>query len=158
MRPKPAFDAIRPMLDSEADLCEQILRSLPEWFGIEASIVEYRGDIEAMETCVAELAGKVVGFLTLNRHSDYSAEIHVMAVRKEQHGDGIGRAMVEYAEGRLKSQSVEYLQVKTLAPSRPNEHYARTRNFYCALGFRPLEENQLWGEANPCLVMIKHIA
>lgn len=68
-----------------------------------------------------------------------------------------GRALVEYAEQMLRSRSVEYLEVKTLGPSRPNEHYERTRGFYFTLGFRPLEENQLWGEFNPCLIMIKHL-
>jgi len=28
-----------------AETCEQILRSLPEWFGIEEAIVSYRKDI-----------------------------------------------------------------------------------------------------------------
>ena len=27
-----------------------------------------------------------------------------------------------------------------------------------AMGFRPLEENKLWGERNPCLIMVKHLA
>jgi ribosomal protein S18 acetylase RimI-like enzyme len=48
------------------------------------------------------------------------------------------------------------MQVKTLGPSRPDEHYAKTRAFYEALGFRPLEEfKQIWDENNPCLVMVK---
>jgi len=26
------------------------------------------------------------------------------------------------------------------------------------MGFEPLEENRLWGETNPCLIMVKHLA
>ncbi len=95
--------------------------------------------------------------MTLNQHNEFSAEIHVMAVRGEHHGHGLGRALVKHAEQVLGSRRVEYLQVKTLGPSRPNEHYDRTRGFYTALGFRPLEQNNLWGEVNPCLIMIKHL-
>jgi hypothetical protein len=50
---------------------------------------------------------------------------------------------------------VTLVQVKTLGPSRPDANYARTRLFYEASGFQPLEElHGLWG-ANPCLIMIK---
>lgn len=145
------------MMEGEADECEQILRSLPKWFGIEEAIIGYRRDIEAMDTYVTETSGKVVGFLTLNQHNEFSAEIHVMAVRGEHHGHGLGRALVEHAEQVLRSRSVEYLEVKTVGPSLPNEHYERTRGFYSALDFRPLEENRLWGEANPCLIMVKRL-
>ena len=150
--------SIHPLQGGEVGICEQILRSLPDWFGIEEAIVEYRRDIEAMETYIAEISGVQVGFITLNHHNEYSSEIHVMALRKDHHGSGIGRALVEHAEHLLRSRSVKFLEVKTLGPSRPNEHYEKTRSFYFALGFRPLEENHvLWGDVNPCLIMIKNL-
>ena len=145
------------MKKSGAFNCEAILRSLPEWFGIEEAIVSYRRDIETMDTYIAETAGEVVGFITLKLHNEYSAEIQVMAVLRAHHGTGLGRALVEHAEQVLRAQSLEFLQVKTVGPSRPDEHYDRTRGFYSALGFRPLEENNLWGEVNPCLMMIKYL-
>ncbi len=53
---------------------------------------------------------------------------------------------------------MECLQVKTLGPSHPDEHYARTRRFYESRGFRPLEEiDSIWDETNPCLIMVKRI-
>jgi GNAT superfamily N-acetyltransferase len=148
---------IRPAIEAEAGICEEILRSLPEWFGIEETIVQYRQDIERMETWVAEERGRVVGFLTVRCHNEHSAEIQVMAVRREAHGLGVGRQLVEHVEQILLTRAAEFLQVKTLGPSRTDEHYERTRKFYLGLGFRPVEESKLWGEANPCLVMIKHI-
>lgn len=52
----------------------------------------------------------------------------------------------------------EYLQVKTLGPSRSDERYAATRAFYAALGFRSLEElHTLWNSENPCLIMVKRL-
>jgi hypothetical protein len=52
---------------------------------------------------------------------------------------------------------VEYLQVKTLGPSWPDPGYERTRRFYEARGFVPLEEiHGLW-EHNPCLILVKRL-
>jgi ribosomal protein S18 acetylase RimI-like enzyme len=149
---------IRECSRAEEDVCEEILRSLPDWFGIEEAIVQYRQDIASMDSYVAEVDGHIAGFLTLKHHNPHTSEIQVMAVRMEAHGRGIGRALVAHAERILRARATEFLQVKTLGPSRPNEHYERTRKFYLALGFRPVEENNLWGEANPCLIMIKHLA
>jgi GNAT superfamily N-acetyltransferase len=101
---------------------------------------------------------QVVGFLTCKRHNEYTAEIHVLGVRQEMQRRGIGRALVKKAEAWLRQRGVEYLQVKTLGPSHPDEGYARTRAFYFALGFRPLEEfEQLWDADNPCLLMVKSL-
>ena len=148
---------IRRMRDGEDAACERILRGLPDWFGIESAIVDYVRDLLTMETWVAEDSGSLVGFLAIRAHNRFSAEIHVMAVDSTCHGRGCGRQMVEFAEESLRSRSIEYLQVKTLAPSRPSVHYERTRGFYDRMGFRPLEENLLWGEQNPCLIMVKHL-
>lgn len=148
---------IRPAREGEAQVCEEILRSLPEWFGIESSIVEYCRDLKVMETFVAVEDGQVVGLITLNAHNQYTTEIHLMAVRSEWHRRGVGRALLDHAEQLLHSRSVEYLEVKTLGPSRVDANYERTRRFYSASGFRPIEENLTMWDENPCLIMIKHL-
>lgn len=134
------------------------MRSLPEWFGIESSIVAYAQAMERMESYVAMDGATVVGFIAIDSRSDVASEIHVLAVARPYHGAGTGRALVEHVERLLIARGIEYLQVKTLGPSRPNEHYARTRGFYERMGFRPLEENALWGDVNPCLIMVKHLS
>ena len=54
---------------------------------------------------------------------------------------------------------VEFLQVKTLSGKHPDEGYKKTRAFYLADGFRPLEEfPNLWGLENPALQLIKVVA
>ena len=81
-----------------------------------------------------------------------------MAVLPELHRLGIGRALLGHAEGMLAAHGVEFLQVKTLAPSKPDDGYDKTRAFYLAYGFRPLEEfPDLWDAENPALQMIKTI-
>ncbi len=142
---------VRPMKAGEPAGCEQILRSLPDWFGIESSIVSYVRDLHVMETWIAEYARELVGFLALRVHNEHAAEIHVMAVSERVHGLGCGRRLVEHAQAVLKARSVEFLQVKTLGPSKQNDAYERTRGSQ-SVGFLPLEETSLWGDENPCLV------
>jgi GNAT superfamily N-acetyltransferase len=137
-------------------VCEPILRSLPQWFGIEAANQQYVLDIEANFTLIAERDGKAVGFLTLVQHSTYAAEIHVMAVLPAYHRQGVGRALVNAAETYLRENGVRFLQVKTLSPRHPDEGYQKTRAFYLGMGFVPLEEfPDLWGSHNPCWQLIK---
>lgn len=141
-----------------AAACEPILRALPEWFGIEAATQQYIRDIETLPTILAKRHGQTLGFLTLKLHTLYAAEIYVIGVRPEAHHRGIGRALLEQAEVYLRRQGIEYLQVKTLSAAHPDPGYARTRAFYQAMGFRPLEElPDFWNAENPCLVMIKKL-
>jgi ribosomal protein S18 acetylase RimI-like enzyme len=148
---------IRLMGKGEEVACEAILRALPEWFGIEESLMGYVRDLTAMETWVADVDGTVAGFLVIRQHNRWSAEIQVMAVAPDAHAQGHGRQLVECAERALRARSVEFLQVKTLSPSRADTHYERTRGFYERMGFRALEETNVWGDENPCLVMVKHL-
>lgn len=149
---------IRATGPSDPGRCEEIMRSLPDWFGIESSVVAYADAVGRMESYVAMDGATVAGFITIDSRSKVASEIHVLAVARPYHGSGAGRALVEHVERLLTARGIEYLQVKTLGPSRPNEHYARTRGFYERMGFRPLEENGLWGDVNPCLIMVKHLS
>ena len=131
---------------------------LPDWFGIEAAILDYEREIEHLPTFLAKADGKVLGFLSLKQPNPFSTEIYVMAAKPDAHRGGIGRSLVETAEFYARKLGIEYMQVKTLGPSRPDEGYARTRAFYEAMGFRPLEEfKQIWDENNPCLIMVKQL-
>lgn len=148
---------IREAEQHEKSGLESILRALPQWFGIEAAIVEYMRDIETLQTFVALDGDRAVGFLALAFHNPYTAEVHVMGVLPGYHRQGIGTALIERAEAIAREAGCEYLEVKTLGPSHPDLHYARTRDFYMRCGFRPLEElADLW-PGNPCLIMVKRL-
>ena len=136
--PKPVH--IQGPLLGQAHVCEPILRSLPDWFGIESAIQRYRVEIDALPTFLAAADDGVAGFLTLKQHTDSAAEIYVMGLYPALHRRGVGRALVDRATETLSRAGVEYLQVKTLGPARSAEYYAATRAFYTALGFRPLED------------------
>ncbi len=145
-------------LQNQASNCISILRELPDWFGIEKAIRDYEQEVEHLPTFLARSGGSVAGFLSLKQHNPFASEIFVMAVRPTAQRLGMGRALVETAENHSHELGVEYMQVKTLGPSRPDKGYASTLAFYAALGYRPLEEfPQIWGKRNPCLVLVKRL-
>ena len=113
-------------------------------------------DVEGMTTFVAYVEEGPVGLASVNHHNECTAELHVIAVHPEFHRKGIGRLLIDTVESHLKQLNSQFLSVKTLSPSRPDKRYEQTRRFYLAMGFKPVEEfKTLWGEANPCLLMIK---
>jgi GNAT superfamily N-acetyltransferase len=135
---------------------ESLLRSLPAWFGIEDAIV---GDVAAAARLTTYLARDAesapVGVVLLERHYPETAELYLMAVAPTHHRAGIGRALLRAIESDLTADGVTLLEVKTVGPSQPDLNYARTRLFYQATGFQPVEELRgLWGDT-PCLIMIK---
>ncbi len=147
---------IRRLEPADIPACERLLRSLPEWFGIEESIRAYVRDLKTLPSYVAIVDGDLAGFLSLKHHFPAAAEVNVLAVERSMHRRGVGRALVEEAEATLRAAGVPLLQVKTLGPSNPDEAYRKTREFYTALGFLPLEETtELWGPDNPSLTMVK---
>jgi GNAT superfamily N-acetyltransferase len=140
---------------------ERLLRVLPGWFGIESSVLEYVAAARTVPAYLAWPAGrpgpKPSGVLLAVRHFPASAEIYLMAVGPAWHRRGAGRALVAALEADLIAEGVEFLQVKTQGPARPDPGYEKTRQFYTAVGFRPLEEiHGLWPD-NPCLIMIKSL-
>ena len=140
----------------KAAITEDVLLALPEWFGIEAAIAEYVHEVPAMAYWAGWMSDRPVGFLALKRHNLYTTEIYCMGIRPEVHRAGLGSALVAACEAHSVKAGAEFLTVKTLDASRPHEGYAKTRAFYLAQGFRPLEVfATLWDEANPCLFMAK---
>lgn len=140
-------------------LCRTMLGTLPTWFGIQASVEDYVSMADQSPSVIASIDGEDVGFLTLVHHSPYATEVYVMAVLPNHHRRGIGRAMLRHVEDILGRAGVEFLQVKTLSAKHPDEGYEKTRAFYLAYGFRPLEEfPNLWGPENPALQLIKAVA
>ncbi|MEK6700944.1 MAG: GNAT family N-acetyltransferase [Planctomycetota bacterium] len=145
-----------PPLDASAR-CEPILRSVPEWFGIEEATRGYIAAASRLPTWIACVEGRDAGFITLEQHFPQAAEIHCIAVHRDFHGHGVGTALVRHAESVLQADAVRFLQVKTMGPSKPNKGYALTLRFYLHVGFTPLEElSGLW-PGMPCLILVKKL-
>jgi GNAT superfamily N-acetyltransferase len=150
---------VRLQMDGSGEVCRQVLATLPAWFGLPETVDEYIAMANAHPTVVASADGRDVGLLTLLVHNESSAEIYVMGVRPEYHRHGVGRVMLATAESWLGGRGLEFLQVKTLSARRVDAGYAKTRAFYEASGFRPLQEfSELWDPDNPALQMIKALS
>jgi ribosomal protein S18 acetylase RimI-like enzyme len=79
-----------------------------------------------------------------------------MGIRPEFRRQGLGHQLIAAIESDLRREGCKFLSVKTLSESRPSSEYAQTRKFYLKSGFTPLEEfKNLWGEHNPCLLLVK---
>ena len=139
-----------------AQIARRVLEALPQWFGRPDAREHYIAAAERLDMLAVRDGFEAVGFLTLLRHWRRAAEIHAMGVLPELHGQGLGRALIAAAEARLAAEDRRFLTVKTLSPAHPDPHYARTREFYRAVGFVELEEfPTLWGAGTPCLMLVK---
>lgn len=145
--------------DLKSEICEKILRGLPDWFGQEQPILDYIKDVSNQFFIAVVIKGGYVGFIALNEHNEYTSEIHVMGILEEFHHVGIGSNLVKLCCKKCLDNNKKYLTVKTLSAEANCEHYDRTRKFYYKMGFLPLQVfKTLWDEENPCLFMIKNIS
>lgn len=144
--------------ERKTEICHHILRALPDWFGIEASIAEYTNQVKDMPFYAAVTGEKPVGFAAVKEHNAYTAEVYVMGVLEEYHRQGIGKKLIRSCEDDCVINGKEFLTVKTLDESRASKSYEKTRRFYLSVGFRPLEVFPLlWDKDNPCLFLAKYI-
>jgi ribosomal protein S18 acetylase RimI-like enzyme len=156
-----AVDSIVRIVDPREGLapeCRSLLEALPDWFGIPEANEEYVGFVANHPTWSGiDENGQVVGLLAPLDHAG-SVEIYLIAVRPEWHDRGVGRALVAAFEADAVARGFRLAHVKTLGPSHPDLNYARTRGFYEALGYLPMEElHDLWPD-NPALIMVKPLA
>ena len=156
---EPLSVIVRPIGDADVAQCAEILESVRPWFGLDDANRAFLAGLRTLPSVGAEADGALVGFLSLATFSPRAAEVRVMAVERDRHRRGIGRALLAWAERWCADRGVAWLHVKTLGPSTPDEGFERTRRFYVAMGFEPLfESSTMWGAGNTALVLAKHLA
>ncbi|MCL2112461.1 MAG: GNAT family N-acetyltransferase [Streptococcaceae bacterium] len=142
--------------DVKSIITDKILRQLPEWFGIPSALTDYVKGVSDKIFYAAFDGECCLGFLAGEIHYGRTGEIFVCGVLPEFHARGIGTALYLRFEQKLLLQNCERVVVKTLSSQRKNEYYYRTRQFYKAQKFDEwLDLPELWGQANPCLLMGK---
>ncbi|MFS0702957.1 GNAT family N-acetyltransferase [Cellulomonas sp. 179-A 9B4 NHS] len=140
----------------DRDAVRTILEDLPQWFGRPDATEAYVTAADTLPNYVAITpAGEQIGVVLIEQHFPETAEIHLMAVKRAWHRQGVGKALLTEVEGDLLSRGTRMLTVKTLGEADPDEGYRRTRLFYGDQGFVRLEElPDLW-PGTPCLFMAK---
>ena len=134
----------------------EVLKDLPEWFGIPESTQAYIEGAADLQVWGAYDGNQPEGFISLSYSSEDCAEIDCLAVKKCYHRAGIGSQLLGVLEKSAR-QKASYLQVKTVAPGHYSS-YDRTNAFYQAQGFKKLEIfPELWDKNNPCLIWVKKL-
>ncbi|QEW10651.1 MULTISPECIES: GNAT family N-acetyltransferase [Streptococcus] len=142
--------------DQKMAVVAEILRDLPEWFGIPESTQAYIEGAKDLRVWAAYQESDVVGFISLSYSSEDCAEIDCLGVKKNFQGQGVGSQLLFTLESET-AKTVDYLQVKTVAEGS-NKNYDRTNVFYRSVGFKKLEIfPSLWDPQNPCQILIKKI-
>src|SRR5579871_6072151 len=136
--------------------CRTILATIPDWFGMPESNAEYERLAETGPAVIAFEGGEPIALMELKRHFDSALEVYFLAVRRDRHRQGAGRALMAHAEAVARAEGRRFVQVKTQGPSANYEPYERTRRFYEGLGYAAIEELDIgWGPENPTLILVK---
>ncbi len=143
---------IRALVPADAERCDAIVRSLPDWFGNDQGITECAAAVRSQPGLVEVVDGEVAGFLTWKQHHPGSAEITWLAVHADHRDGGLGSALVEQL---ATTPPARYLTVKTLSAASDYEPYDSTRAFYRARGFSELIELDIWGPENPATLFVR---
>ncbi len=144
--------------DTDAGVCDAIIASLPEWFGLDEGIRECAKAVRTQEGLVCERSDRgLVGFLTYERISPPTVEITWFAVHADHRGTGIGTELLAALVAALDGNDVRLLAVKTLSDRAgdPGPEYSATRAFYLARGFVPAAELDLFGPENPIQLLTR---
>jgi GNAT superfamily N-acetyltransferase len=142
----------------KSEICDDILRSLPKWFGIEEAIKEYVDGVCDKDFFVAENNGEHIGFFAIDYPHKNVANLYVLGINEEYHRKGMGTMLYSHVEDYIKSIGYSYISVYTLSSKSSYEYYARTREFYRKQGFvDAYESDKIWDEDNPFLLMIKFV-
>ena len=84
--------------DQKMAVVAEILRDLPEWFGIPESTQAYIEGAKDLQVWAAYQESDVVGFISLSYSSEDCAEIDCLGVKKSFQGQGIGRELITTIE------------------------------------------------------------
>jgi GNAT superfamily N-acetyltransferase len=92
-----------------SEQCENVLRTLPRWFGVESSLLQYVRDTAKFPTFVARELDQVIAFLTIREHFAEAWEVHCIAVQAAQRCHGVGRALHAHVERWLSARGARVL-------------------------------------------------
>lgn len=90
----------------------------------------------ALHVMAKDETGACVGVSRLQLNSQKEAQVRFMAVREDQQGKGVGRALMNYLEEKAKKDGIEKIVLQARENAVP---------FYLSLGYAVVEKSfKLW--------------
>ncbi|MBC8275044.1 MAG: GNAT family N-acetyltransferase [Chloroflexi bacterium] len=135
MRPE-----VRPMTDEDKPAVIQMLRNIPEFEPTEIDVAEevinsYLGDSirSGYHIFVAEVGSSIAGYICYGPTplTEGTWDIYWLAVAPDKQSQGIGKALLNFADGNIKERKGRLALIET--SSKPE--YETTRLFYRAQGY-----------------------
>ena len=147
---------VRQFLEDDHESVVEIAKALyPRWFN-EVGLQQIARDLQTEQGLVALEEERVVGFLIYRTDKNNKiAELSWIAVRPELHRKGIGRALVNALEEILQREDFQALEVSTVAQTIEYEPYARTRDFYHAVGFSDVRIDKGWFQSRDDRLLLR---
>ena len=152
--------AVRALAAADAETCEAILRSLPDFFGHEGGLASAFEAIRAGQGTVVESSGSVIGFATWEERTPETAEITWAAVHADSRHAGAGTALIDTLCDELAGRGYKLALAMTSAANKDTslvDTYIPTRAFWKARGFHPVIELDIW-DTNFALLMVRPLA
>jgi len=149
---------VRDLRPEDAAACDDIVRSLPYFFGSESGVATCARAVRTQRGWIAEVSGETQAFLVVDYPLPSAPEITWMAARAGWRRRGLGRALVGRAVHELTRAGADVLSVLTLAGSVPEtgtDTYAGTRAFYRSMGFLAVREIHPRGWDSPALLLAR---
>ncbi len=141
VRIRPAIRADKPFILATAERLADF--ELPPWRRAEdITATEVQALEQAFETLgesalyIAESDGAPLGFLYLERHTDYftgqaHGHVSMVALAKEAEGYGAGKALMQFAEDWARDNGLPFLALNVFGLN------TRARALYERLGYAP---------------------
>jgi ribosomal protein S18 acetylase RimI-like enzyme len=135
MRPK-----VRPMTDEDKPAVIQMLRNIPEFKPAEIDVAEevidsYLGDStrSGYHIFVAETSSSIAGYICYGPTplTEGTWDIYWLAVAPDKQSQGIGKALLNFANSNIKERNGRLALIETSSKSE----YEATRVFYRAQGY-----------------------
>jgi predicted N-acetyltransferase YhbS len=136
---------IRPMTPEDRSKIVTILKKTPEFEPEEVDVALELVDFylsdgldSGYHQFVAEDSNEPVGYICFGQTplTMGTWDIYWVAVDPDQKGKGIGRALTEFAEGKMREAGGRLSIVETAG--KPS--YENTRQFYCARGYKVVSQ------------------
>lgn len=67
----------------KSEICEEILHTLPKWFGIDEALLDYVEGVKDLLFVSAALHGKVIGFCAVKVNYGINADLYVLGIFEE---------------------------------------------------------------------------